>query len=170
MTRCVFHLVVAALLSLAGVQPAAGAPLGHAIATLATSGPSDRPVSVRGNDARARFRKRIEPYVKKARASYPGAKRRYLAGLPPGEVFYVTAELVDQERGFEQVFVRVQKIENGTITGMIANDIHVVRGYRNGDTHRVAERDIVDWLISRRDGSEEGNFVGKFLDTQSQSQ
>lgn len=27
------------------------------------------------------------------------------------------------------------------------------------------EKDIIDWLISKPDRSEEGNFVGKFLDT-----
>ena len=27
------------------------------------------------------------------------------------------------------------------------------------------EKDILDWLIAKPDGSEEGNFIGKFLDT-----
>jgi hypothetical protein len=29
----------------------------------------------------------------------------------------------------------------------------------------VQEKDVYDWTISRPDGSEDGNYVGKFLDT-----
>lgn len=39
-----------------------------------------------------------------------------------------------------------------------------VTGYKRGDPHDLPEAEIVDWLISRPDGSEEGNVVGKFLD------
>jgi hypothetical protein len=136
----------------------------------ANRAPADRPVKLTTRDAEARFRERIEPYVKQARASYPGARRRYLAGLPAGEKFYVTTQLRNEDGRFEQIFILVQKIEAGVISGRIASDIQVIRGYRRGDVHRVAENEILDWLISRKDGSEEGNFVGKFMDTQSQVQ
>jgi uncharacterized protein DUF2314 len=132
--------------------------------------PLDRPVKVTSKDAEARFRQRIEPYVKQARATYPGAKRRYLAGLPSGEKFYVTTQLRNEDGRFEQIFILVQRIQARTITGRIASDIQVVQGYKRGDVHRVAENEILDWLIARRDGSEDGNFVGKFLDTQPQVQ
>jgi len=39
-----------------------------------------------------------------------------------------------------------------------------VNGYRRGDAHEYPEEELIDWLISRPDGSEEGNVVGKFLD------
>jgi hypothetical protein len=29
----------------------------------------------------------------------------------------------------------------------------------------VSEAELLDWLITKPDGSEEGNVVGKFLDT-----
>jgi hypothetical protein len=41
----------------------------------------------------------------------------------------------------------------------------VVRGYRLRDQHAVAEAELLDWLITKPDGSEEGNVVGKFVDT-----
>jgi hypothetical protein len=41
----------------------------------------------------------------------------------------------------------------------------VVKGYRLRNRHAVPERDLLDWLITRPDGTEEGNVVGKFLDT-----
>ena len=34
-----------------------------------------------------------------------------------------------------------------------------------GDSYQFSESDLLDWLITHPDGSEEGNFVGKFLDS-----
>jgi hypothetical protein len=36
--------------------------------------------------------------------------------------------------------------------------------HKNGDPHTFSESEVIDWLISRADGTEEGNVVGKFLD------
>lgn len=49
--------------------------------------------------------------------------------------------------------------------GRIWNEIQVVEGYRLRDRYVVAEAEIIDWMISRPNGTEEGNVVGKFLDT-----
>lgn len=45
------------------------------------------------------------------------------------------------------------------------SQIGVVQGYRFGQPYGCAERDLVDWMISHPDGTEEGNAVRKFLDT-----
>jgi hypothetical protein len=34
-----------------------------------------------------------------------------------------------------------------------------------GDRYATAETELLDWLITKPDGTEEGNVVGKFLDT-----
>jgi hypothetical protein len=52
----------------------------------------------------------------RALATYADAKRRYLAGLPEGETFFVTTVLRDGDGRFEQVFVLVDHIEGGRIT------------------------------------------------------
>jgi hypothetical protein len=39
-----------------------------------------------------------------------------------------------------------------------------VKGFKNTDPHSFPESELIDWLISRPDGTEEGNVVGKFLD------
>ncbi|HEY7376875.1 MAG TPA: hypothetical protein VIF57_32250 [Polyangia bacterium] len=135
---------------------------------LANNAPADRPVHVRGTnpeEALANWRRQIAPYVAKATATYPSAKQRYLAGLPAGETFFVTTLLRDRDGHFEQVFVLVDRIAAGAITGRISSDIAAVRGYRRGDVLSFPESEVVDWLISKPDGSEEGNFVGKYLDT-----
>jgi hypothetical protein len=107
----------------------------------------------------------MQPYVDQARATWPNARARFMAGLPKGHDFFVTVRLSDLYGHTEQVFVRVERIDDATITGRIQSDIGVVAGYRRGDVHTLAERDLIDWTIVRPDGSEEGNVVGKFLDT-----
>jgi len=113
----------------------------------------------------AKWRRQIAPYVAQAMATYPNAKQRYLAGLPAGETFFVTTILRDRNRRFEQVFILVDRISAGTVAGRIWSDIGVVDGYKRRDPITFPESDVVDWLISKPDGSEEGNFVGKYLDT-----
>jgi uncharacterized protein YegJ (DUF2314 family) len=62
----------------------------------------------------------------------------------------------------------VYKISDGRVVGRIANSIEMVKGYRQGQIYEFAERDLVDWLITKPDGSEEGNFVGKYLESLSE--
>jgi hypothetical protein len=42
--------------------------------------------------------------------------------------------------------------------------VDIVHGYRLGDRYTFPESELRDWLIAKPDGSEEGNYVGKFLD------
>jgi uncharacterized protein YegJ (DUF2314 family) len=65
----------------------------------------------------------------------------------------------------EQVFVQVDQIEAGWISGFIQNDIKRMKGFAKGQRYTFPESEIIDWTISNRDGTEEGNVVGKFLDT-----
>jgi len=135
---------------------------------LAPNAPEDRPVRFTGSDpgeALAKWRTLVAPHVEEAQSTYPAAKRRYLAGLPPRHTFFVTTLLRDKLGHFENVFVVVYRISGQEVTGRIANPVNVVRGYRNGQLLSFPEADVLDWMISNPDGSEEGNFVGKFLDT-----
>jgi hypothetical protein len=130
---------------------------------LSPAAPPDRPVHVR-RESLASWRALLAPSIAKARETYPDAKRRYLAGLPPGETFFVTTMLSDPEGGLEQVFILVDHIEDSVITGRIFSDVGTVRGYKARDVYRFPETEVVDWLISKPDGSEEGNLVGKLID------
>ena len=107
----------------------------------------------------------MAPYVAQARASYPAARERFRVGLLPGHTFFVTTRLHDAAGREEQAFVVVDSITNGMIAGRIASQIGVVQGFRYGQPYSFPETDLVDWMVSRPDGSEEGNVVGKFLDS-----
>ena len=127
--------------------------------------PRDKPVPVETAEDKRRFDAAIAPYVAEARATYPRAKRRYLAGLPPRHGFFVTVELRDNDGHSEVVFLAVDSLTRDSAYGRVWNQINTVHGYRLRDRYATAETDLLDWLITKPDGTEEGNVVGKFLDT-----
>lgn len=127
---------------------------------VATNAPKDKPL--RG-EAKT-FDALVAPYVAMARKSYPEAKAGFLKGLPPKESFLVTVRVYDESGNFEQIFIVVGSIKDGTIKGKIASDVERIAGYARGDQFECKEKDIFDWCITKPDGSEEGNVVGKFLD------
>ena len=131
---------------------------------LSPNAPEDKPQTLRANDLQA-FEAAIAPHVAKAKDTYPAAKSRFLSGLPQGQMFFVTTRLSDGPGKFEQIFVAVQSIEGGAVSGTVASEVRRVYGYGLGDSYTFPESQVMDWLITYPDGSEEGNFVGKFLDT-----
>ncbi len=126
--------------------------------------PKDQPIEAQGSAEVKEYLAVIAPYVGEARRSYPNAKKRYLNGLPPGHTFFVVTNLRDRKGTEEQVFVIVTSIRHDRISGQIASDILGISGHRKGDTHSFSEGELIDWVITRPDGTEEGNVVGKFLD------
>jgi uncharacterized protein YegJ (DUF2314 family) len=129
-----------------------------------SNAPADRPVDLSSQADMDALDRAIAPYLEQARRSYPDAKQRFLAGLPAGHKFAVVTELHSAGKS-ETVFIAVQRIDGDRITGWINNDIRLVTGYKAGDSYTLAETDLIDWVVVRPDGSEEGNIVGKFLDT-----
>jgi hypothetical protein len=105
------------------------------------------------------------PYVARARASFPAAKARFLHGLRPRESFFVTVMLTDSLNHHEQVFVAVDSMIGNRISGRIWSQILVVQGYRYGERYQTRDADVLDWMFAEPDGTEDGNVVGKFLDT-----
>lgn len=134
---------------------------------LAPNAPADKPVALDAGkkEARERFVRSIAPHIARARATYPQAKKRFLEGLPQGQSFFITTRLLGADGSVEQVFVAVQDIRDGKVIGKIWSEVNLVKEYKYKDPYSFPENQLVDWLITKPDGSEEGNFVGKFLDT-----
>jgi len=101
--------------------------------------------------------------VAKARATYPAAKARFLAGLPPGYSFSVRVRPQGFEWPTRRLLLTVNKISGEKITGRLGT-VTLLRNYKTGQTISVKESEIDNWVIVRPDGTEEGNYVGKFLD------
>ncbi|HJX83091.1 MAG TPA: DUF2314 domain-containing protein, partial [Candidatus Angelobacter sp.] len=133
-------------------------------APLAENAPQDKPVQF-DNEASKKFEEAIAPYVAKARATLPGTRKRFAQGLNKGEVLFVTTRIHDADGKYEQVFVEVKSWKDKTITGLLATNPSLIKGHKLGEKMVVAEEDVYDWTISKPDGTEEGNFVGNFLDT-----
>ena len=131
---------------------------------LSKDAPPDKPVRATDDDA-LRMHRAMEPYVQEAKKTYPAAKAKFLKGLPPGEHFFVTTRLRDRKGRIEQVFIGVTSIKKASIEGIIFSEIHLVEGYAMRQPYSFPETELVDWTITKPDGSEEGNVVGKFLDT-----
>lgn len=111
--------------------------------------------------------KLLMPYIKKAKSTYPEAKKRFMEGLLPRHTFFVTTRITEKQEiseVTEQVFIAVSNIQNGQVTGRIWSDIVRLKRYMKGDNYTFPEKDMIDWLITCPDGSEEGNYVGKFMD------
>lgn len=134
-----------------------------AYAQLAPNAPKDQPFRTTSSETES-LEKRIAPLIEEARRTYPDARDRFLQGLPPRHTFFITTRLVDTAGRFEQVFIHVDSIDGSTITGTIANQIQVVSGYAEGNRYVFEDTKVMDWLISKPDGSEEGNLIGKFMD------
>lgn len=131
---------------------------------VAPNAPKDKPVKA-GESEAEQIEAAIKPYIEKARTTYPQAKARFLSGLPPRHTFFITTRLRDSSNRFEQVFIAVKEIKDGKINGVIASEVRLVSGYVEGDKYSFPETELIDWTISRPDGTEEGNVVGNFLDS-----
>ena len=107
----------------------------------------------------------LAPYISQAKSSYGQAKERFLKGLPSGEAFFVVTRIFDTDGKFEQVFMRVKNYKADNVSGIIANDLSTVKEYKVNQLIVFKEIQVLDWLITKPDGSEEGNFIGKYLDT-----
>jgi uncharacterized protein YegJ (DUF2314 family) len=108
----------------------------------------------------------LQPYIAQGRRTYPAAKKRFLAGLPPKYIFSVSRKIYDHPRNrVELVFVGVDSIKDGRVSGWLATHTTSVTKYHYGDQMSFPESEILDWAIIRPDGTEEGNIVGKFIDT-----
>lgn len=132
---------------------------------LAPNAPADKPVDVRSEAQLKKLKAAIAPFVADARKTWPAAKARYLKGLKPGESLFVSAELTDKKHHVEIVFIGVRKVAGTEISGHIASELNVVEGFEAVQAYTLQEKDLIDWTISKPDGTEDGNVVGKFLDT-----
>lgn len=58
----------------------------------------------------------------------------------------------------------MKRIRRGIIEGQIWSEINVVSGFQTNDDYRFPEAQVIDWVITAPDGTEEGNLIAKWLD------
>ncbi len=130
----------------------------------AGSGTGERPVDKPFAGERAKLDAMLKPYIEQARKTLPEIKARYQKGLPEKETLSVTTRLFGKDGRMEQVFVTVKDWSDDKISGLLASKV-ALPDHKEGEPLTVAEADVLDWTIVRADGSEEGNLIGKYLDS-----
>ncbi|NLF24737.1 MAG: hypothetical protein GX589_03660 [Deltaproteobacteria bacterium] len=127
------------------------------------AGRADRPGTISAEKI-DQFEAAIEPYVKKARLRLPEVKRRFEKGLDEGETLYVVVRLPRSGGGFEQSYVVVKDWQEQDLLGRVVSRSDTLGPHPSEDPISFKETTILDWVIVKSDGYEEGNFVGRFLE------
>lgn len=107
----------------------------------------------------------VEKLAPSALKTWPAAKERFLDGLPERHSLFVTVLVSEPDGRSEYLFVAVDEIVGDQIHGRVWNDVKVVRSLHFRAPIEIPEDAISDWLITKPDGSEDGNLVGKYIDT-----
>ncbi|MDH5682203.1 MAG: DUF2314 domain-containing protein [Spirochaetota bacterium] len=105
----------------------------------------------------------IRPYVRKSKKSYPKIRKRFLKGLAKDQSLYVIGKITDEKGGYELVYVKVKEIANKKIYGTIISELSLVKAQLKNKQITLIEEEILDWLIIKKNGTEEGGFVSLFL-------
>jgi hypothetical protein len=100
---------------------------------------------------------------KEAKRTLPQLRQRYQRGLPTGTTCYLTATVLNESATPELLVVEVATWQAGQVTGRIMRLSPEGRAIA-GTAVNFEEAAILDWLILRPNGMEEGNFIGKYLD------
>jgi hypothetical protein len=158
-------------IAIAAILSAVAAPSarGQRPVEVAPNAPQDRPVMATMRCQLEPLRRAIAPLSAAGRASFPAARGRFEKGLPKGQPSFGSTWLHDSSGHEELVFVALDSVtgakDAARIAGRIWSPVQSVRGYRYRQPYTFPVTDLVDWMIAKPDGSEEGNEVGKFMDT-----
>ena len=107
----------------------------------------------------------VEKLSPDALKTWPAAKKRFLDGLPERHSLFVTLLAFESDGRSEYLFVAVDEIAEDQIRGRIWNDVKVLQSLSIRAPIEIQEDAISDWLITKPDGSEDGNIIGKYIDT-----
>lgn len=89
----------------------------------------------------------------------PEAKRRFQAGLQPGETLYVKHGFPTGENGHEYMWLVVNTWHGDQLRAQIANDPQIRLDLRAGQEVTLRDADIFDWMLTGRNGSREGGYT-----------
>jgi uncharacterized protein YegJ (DUF2314 family) len=101
----------------------------------------------------------MEAAHQRAVRELPGVKRRFQAGLRPGETLLVKYGFPTGDGGHEYMWVAVDTWKGGHLRGNLANDPELRRDLRAGQTIDLAEQDVFDWMIQLPKGGTEGGYT-----------
>jgi uncharacterized protein YegJ (DUF2314 family) len=121
-------------------------------------GNNERLLKARSNDAL------LDAASAKARKDALRLKPRFAKSPPFGEVLQVKAPFKTSSGGVEWMWVEVVRWEGSTIHGVLRNEPFEVPALKSGARVDVDESTIFDYLLTRSDGSKEGNETQRLIE------
>jgi uncharacterized protein YegJ (DUF2314 family) len=104
----------------------------------------------------------------RARERLPALHDAFVRGLAPGEILMVKAGFAKPDGAKEWMWIEVTSWKGTTINGLLQNDPFEVPDLHAGQKVTVAQRDVFDYLLKRRDGTVEGNETSALIEARSQ--
>lgn len=104
------------------------------------------------------------PQIEQAKTTLKEVHKRWNKGLPKGSQLFVTIRMYNEAGEFEHVLGRVDKWVPNRLFTTIASVMTVTDRFKPGQSLAFEQSIVVDWKIVNADGSEEGNYVRKFLE------
>ena len=104
------------------------------------------------------------PQIEEAKSTLKVVHKRWNKGLPKNSQLFVTVRLYNEKGEFEHVLGRVDKWVPNRLFVTIASVMAVSDKFKPGMSMAFEQTIVVDWKIVSADGSEEGNYVKKFLE------
>ena len=131
------------------------------VLTAATAPAGVRPALARDETALA------DP-VREALRTLPQAKKKFLAGLPIGDQFLLSVRVIATDTSFRQASARVLGWHGNTVQALLLPDAAGSAATAEPVPVSFPETAVVDWTLLRASGREEGNYVGRYIDTSKQ--
>lgn len=101
---------------------------------------------------------------RRARTKLPALRAAFVAGLQPGEFIEVKAPFATPTGGQEWMWVEIVSWKGTQISGILKNEPFDIPGLHGGESVKVSEGDIFDYIRRYADGKVEGNETGKIIE------
>jgi hypothetical protein len=133
---------------------------------------SEAPTSAEGRRVLASAEAEIADPVREARRTMPQVRKRFQTGLPNGAQCLLLVRVVEGDTTFRAVAARVIGWRDGRVQALLPAAATSSGPPVASEKIPVSfpESAALDWTILRADGREEGNFVGRYLETAEQVQ
>ena len=115
--------------------------------------------------ALARARTALADPLREALRTLPVVKKRFQAGLPEGDQLLLSVRVMATDTSFRQVSARVLGWRGTSIQALLLPSPADGAAPAEPLPVSFSEMAVVDWTLLRASGREEGNYVGRHLDT-----
>jgi uncharacterized protein YegJ (DUF2314 family) len=100
----------------------------------------------------------------RAKARLPELQKLFKKGLEPGFSLLLKAPFTTDTGGTEWMWIEVTAWNNTDITGVLQNEPYEVSSLEAGAIVTVNQEDIFDYILSKPDGTYDGNETGKLME------